>query len=63
MEIHPSLYAFYNNNAFFFQLQTAIEKIHSLGGGDAEIKQSTLKMIEENLVWIVMEEGKSEADT
>lgn len=50
MEIHPSLYAFYNNNAFFFQLQTAIEKIHSLGGGDAEIKQSTLKMIEENLV-------------
>ncbi|XP_049654930.1 coiled-coil domain-containing protein 13 [Accipiter gentilis] len=31
------------------ELQTAIEKIHSLGGGDAEIKQSTLKMIEENL--------------
>ncbi|XP_052664154.1 coiled-coil domain-containing protein 13 isoform X3 [Harpia harpyja] len=31
------------------ELQTAIEKIHSLGGGDAEIKQSTLKMIEGNL--------------
>uniref|UniRef100_A0A8B9NJ82 Uncharacterized protein n=1 Tax=Accipiter nisus TaxID=211598 RepID=A0A8B9NJ82_9AVES len=31
------------------ELQTAIEKIHSLGGGDAEIKQSALKMIEENL--------------
>ncbi|KAM9250209.1 LOW QUALITY PROTEIN: coiled-coil domain-containing protein 13-like [Cariama cristata] len=29
--------------------QTAIEKIHSLGGGDTGIKQSTLKMIEGNL--------------
>ncbi|XP_068261214.1 coiled-coil domain-containing protein 13 isoform X2 [Nyctibius grandis] len=31
------------------ELQTAIEKIHSLGGGDKGIKQSTLKMIEGNL--------------
>ncbi|XP_059674861.1 coiled-coil domain-containing protein 13 [Gavia stellata] len=31
------------------ELQTAVEKIHSLGGGDAGIKQSTLKMIEGNL--------------
>ncbi|KFZ69007.1 Coiled-coil domain-containing protein 13, partial [Podiceps cristatus] len=31
------------------ELQAAIEKIHSLGGGDAGIKQSTLKMIEGNL--------------
>ncbi|KAM9303744.1 coiled-coil domain-containing protein 13 [Morus bassanus] len=31
------------------ELQTAIEKIRSLGGGDAGIKQSTLKMIEGNL--------------
>ncbi|XP_069634423.1 coiled-coil domain-containing protein 13 isoform X1 [Haliaeetus albicilla] len=31
------------------ELQTAIEKLHSLGGGDAKIKQSTLKMIEGNL--------------
>ncbi|KFP14376.1 Coiled-coil domain-containing protein 13, partial [Egretta garzetta] len=31
------------------ELQTAIEKIHSLGGGDAGIKQSTLKMTEGNL--------------
>ncbi|KAM9276361.1 coiled-coil domain-containing protein 13-like [Cariama cristata] len=31
------------------ELQTAIEKIHSLGGGDTGIKQSTLKMIEGNL--------------
>ncbi|NXV88240.1 CCD13 protein, partial [Calonectris borealis] len=31
------------------QLQTAVEKVHSLGGGDAGIKQSTLKMIEGNL--------------
>lgn len=34
---------------FFFQLQTAVEKIHSLGD-DAGIKQSTLKKIEGNLV-------------
>lgn len=40
-----------------------MEKIHSLGGSDAGIKQSTLKMIEGNLVRIVMEERKSEADT
>ncbi|XP_054673448.1 coiled-coil domain-containing protein 13 isoform X2 [Grus americana] len=31
------------------QLQTAMEKLHSLGGGDAGIKQSTLKMTEGNL--------------
>uniref|UniRef100_A0A672TTA5 Coiled-coil domain containing 13 n=1 Tax=Strigops habroptila TaxID=2489341 RepID=A0A672TTA5_STRHB len=31
------------------ELQTAVEKIHCLGGGDAGIKQSTLKMIEGNL--------------
>ncbi|KAM6412755.1 coiled-coil domain-containing protein 13 isoform 3-T4 [Pluvialis apricaria] len=31
------------------ELQTAVEKIRSLGGGDAGIKQSTLKMIEGNL--------------
>ncbi|KAM6374402.1 LOW QUALITY PROTEIN: coiled-coil domain-containing protein 13 [Alca torda] len=31
------------------ELQTAVEKIHSLGGDDAGIKQSTLKMIEGNL--------------
>ncbi|KAM9287970.1 LOW QUALITY PROTEIN: coiled-coil domain-containing protein 13 [Cariama cristata] len=31
------------------KLQTAIEKIYSLGGGGARIKQSTLKMIEGNL--------------
>ncbi|XP_075602948.1 coiled-coil domain-containing protein 13 isoform X5 [Balearica regulorum gibbericeps] len=31
------------------ELQTAMEKLHSLGGGDAGIKQSTLKMIEGNL--------------
>ncbi|KAM9232720.1 coiled-coil domain-containing protein 13-like [Leptosomus discolor] len=31
------------------ELQTAIEKIHSLGGGDAGIKQSILQMIEGNL--------------
>ncbi|XP_065485863.1 coiled-coil domain-containing protein 13 isoform X2 [Caloenas nicobarica] len=31
------------------ELQAAVEKIHSLGGGDAGIKQSTLKMIEGNL--------------
>ncbi|KFW73661.1 Coiled-coil domain-containing protein 13, partial [Pygoscelis adeliae] len=31
------------------ELQTAVEKIHSLGGGDAGIKQSTLKTIEGNL--------------
>ncbi|KFQ35178.1 Coiled-coil domain-containing protein 13, partial [Merops nubicus] len=31
------------------ELQTALDKIHSLGGGDAGISQSTLKMIEENL--------------
>ncbi|XP_062424704.1 coiled-coil domain-containing protein 13 isoform X1 [Rhea pennata] len=31
------------------ELQTAMGKIHSLGGGDSGIKQSTLKMIEENL--------------
>ncbi|KGL77323.1 Coiled-coil domain-containing protein 13, partial [Tinamus guttatus] len=31
------------------ELQAAMGKIHSLGGGDSGIKQSTLKMIEENL--------------
>ncbi|XP_063180350.1 coiled-coil domain-containing protein 13 isoform X2 [Chroicocephalus ridibundus] len=31
------------------ELQTAVEKIHSLGGDDAGIKQSTLKMIDGNL--------------
>ncbi|KAM4686535.1 coiled-coil domain-containing protein 13 isoform 2-T3 [Amazona ochrocephala] len=31
------------------ELQTAVEKIHCLGGVDAGIKQSTLKMIEGNL--------------
>ncbi|KFZ59226.1 Coiled-coil domain-containing protein 13, partial [Antrostomus carolinensis] len=31
------------------ELQIAVEKIHSLGGGDGGIKQSTLKMIEGNL--------------
>ncbi|XP_068790201.1 coiled-coil domain-containing protein 13 isoform X3 [Struthio camelus] len=31
------------------ELQTAMGKIHSLGGGDSGIKQSTLKMIEGNL--------------
>ncbi|XP_065523001.1 coiled-coil domain-containing protein 13 isoform X1 [Lathamus discolor] len=31
------------------ELQTAVEKIHCLGGGDAGIKPSTLKMIEGNL--------------
>uniref|UniRef100_A0A8C3BHF7 Coiled-coil domain-containing protein 13 n=1 Tax=Cairina moschata TaxID=8855 RepID=A0A8C3BHF7_CAIMO len=31
------------------ELQTAVEKIHSLGGDDAGIKQSTLKKIEGNL--------------
>ncbi|XP_061852991.1 coiled-coil domain-containing protein 13 isoform X3 [Colius striatus] len=31
------------------ELQRAIEKIHSLGGGDTGIKQSALKMVEENL--------------
>ncbi|XP_010083727.1 PREDICTED: coiled-coil domain-containing protein 13 [Pterocles gutturalis] len=31
------------------ELQTAVEKIHSLGGTDAGIKQSTLKMVEGNL--------------
>ncbi|OXB75196.1 UNVERIFIED_CONTAM: hypothetical protein H355_002729 [Colinus virginianus] len=31
------------------ELQTAVEKIHSLGGNDAGIKQSTLKKTEENL--------------
>ncbi|KAM6315114.1 coiled-coil domain-containing protein 13 [Aegotheles albertisi] len=31
------------------ELQTAVERIHSLGGGDAGIKQSALKMIEGNL--------------
>ncbi|CAM9196203.1 unnamed protein product [Bubo scandiacus] len=32
------------------ELQIAVEKIHSLDGGDAGIKKSTLKMIEGNLV-------------
>ncbi|XP_065600877.1 coiled-coil domain-containing protein 13 isoform X1 [Cyrtonyx montezumae] len=31
------------------ELQTAVEKIHSLGGNDAGVKQSTLKKTEENL--------------
>ncbi|XP_031463758.1 coiled-coil domain-containing protein 13 isoform X2 [Phasianus colchicus] len=31
------------------ELQTAVEKIHSLGGSDAGIKQSALKKTEENL--------------
>ncbi|XP_062459977.1 coiled-coil domain-containing protein 13 isoform X4 [Pezoporus occidentalis] len=31
------------------ELQTAVEKMHCLGGDDAGIKQSTLKMIEGNL--------------
>ncbi|PKU35777.1 coiled-coil domain-containing protein 13 [Limosa lapponica baueri] len=31
------------------ELQAAVEKIHSLGGGDVGIKQSALKMIEGNL--------------
>ncbi|XP_009480428.2 coiled-coil domain-containing protein 13 [Pelecanus crispus] len=31
------------------ELQAAVEKIHSLGGGDAGIKHSTLKMVEGNL--------------
>ncbi|XP_054048497.1 coiled-coil domain-containing protein 13 isoform X3 [Rissa tridactyla] len=31
------------------ELQTAVEKIHSLGGDDAGIKQSTLKMIDGDL--------------
>lgn len=49
MKVCSSLYPFYNS-AFFFQLQTAVEKIHSLGGDDAGIKQSTLKKTEGNLV-------------
>uniref|UniRef100_A0A8C6ZEN4 Coiled-coil domain containing 13 n=1 Tax=Nothoprocta perdicaria TaxID=30464 RepID=A0A8C6ZEN4_NOTPE len=31
------------------ELQAAMGKIHALGGGDSGVKQSTLKMIEENL--------------
>ncbi|XP_050165705.1 coiled-coil domain-containing protein 13 isoform X3 [Myiozetetes cayanensis] len=31
------------------ELQAAVEKIHSLGGGGGGIKESTLKMLEENL--------------
>lgn len=62
MEICSSLHSFYNNSAFSLQLQTAVEKIHCLGGDDAGIKQSTLKMIEGNLVRVVIEERKSEAD-
>lgn len=63
MEGCCSLHPFYTNNGILFQLQAAAGKIHSLGGDTAGIKESTLKMLEGNLVGIVIEMSKSSADT
>lgn len=57
--MHP----FYTNSGVLFQLQAAAEKIHSLGGDAAGIKESALKKLEGNLVGIVVEMRKSAADT
>lgn len=63
MEWCCSLSPFYTNNGVLFQLQAATEKIHSLGGDAAGIKGSPLKILEGNLVGIVIEMRKSAADT
>uniref|UniRef100_A0A8C5IGS1 Uncharacterized protein n=1 Tax=Junco hyemalis TaxID=40217 RepID=A0A8C5IGS1_JUNHY len=44
-----SVHPFHTNNGVLFQLQAAAEKIHSLGGDAAGIKESALKKLEGNL--------------